>query len=168
MGVFLLFDRSNRLVRMQECSSGDFGALEPHRAFFAPADPRIAEHHALELAPEILLQVRPRTWSLVVGHSTKVDGGVRVDPVEAIRERLRSWRIRALQAEVFELARDLATSRLAAEYLGGELPPHLVERLDHRKADLARAEEGIAKLQQGQLVPVEPELVALAGQLIPL
>lgn len=168
MGCFLLFDRSNRLVRMQECSSGDFGALEPLRAFFAQGDSRAADFQALELAPEILLEVRPRSWSLIVGHATKVDGGVRVDPVEAIRERLRGWQIRTIEADVFELARDIATSRLAADYLGGQMPSTVAERLELRKQDLARAEETIARLKDGALVKVEPELAALAGQLVPL
>lgn len=170
MGVFVLLDESGRLVQVMESASGDFGLSDPYAQFFEKQDPRRTTHAAFEIAPEILLQVRPAVFRSLIGMARRVDGELVVDEIQDIRERLRRQQIEALEAVAFRAAQGLGVSDLATSrwWPGGELPEHLQRQVAALRAELEAAWKEAEELRAGRLLPVPNQLAALAGQRVPL
>ena len=170
MGVFLLFDESHRLVEFRELGTGDFGATDPWQVFCPdPRDERKKTHACLELAPEILLQIRPPVWAGLVGNAVLQDRKLLVDEVETIRVRGQRLAAEQAEAQAWSLAREQAVMEITRKVFPGPVPA----QVDHAYAQLnARVREVLAlsvELREGRRrAQIAPAVIDLAGQELPL
>ena len=170
MSVHLLFDESDRLCAQTQIAPA-YGEMDSLSVFFAEDQQERNEHIGfvgIDLAPEILHEIRPPVWAGLVTHARRTREGLQVDSLDAIHARLTRHAIGQQEIIVFSLAKELALSKLAETLLGcvpkaaqKELGD-LARRLDQERATLVAITTGENR------IAVSKMLVDLAGKLLPL
>lgn len=168
MSVFLLFDRSARLVAAHE-SAVDFGVVAPLSMF----DKSPEEATAVEVRPKVLTRIRPPVFQHLVTHASYLrdpnhGNRVKVDSLEDITRRLQAQAVEQMESKLADTAQRLALLEMGTQRLGFTLPSvdrrhkKLSADLDDEMVELDRWESGHYRTKVPQV------LIDWAGKVVPL